>query len=92
MRQQEAGRRSAGPSTRPKPHGAGNQQALLVLTTRSDEPKELYEFYACRGEAENWIKDFKVHTKADRLSCHRFVANQFSGCCCTERPTGLWMP
>jgi hypothetical protein len=32
---------------------------------------ESYEFYAKRGEAENWIKDFKVHMKADRLSCHR---------------------
>jgi len=49
----------------------------FVLTTRSDEPKALYEFYARRGEAENWIKDFKVHLKADRLSCHRFIANQF---------------
>jgi Transposase DDE domain group 1 len=49
----------------------------FVLTTRSDEPKALYEFYARRGEAENWIKDFKLHLKADRLSCHRFIANQF---------------
>jgi hypothetical protein len=49
----------------------------FVVTTRSDEPKALYEFYARRGEAENWIKDFKVHLKADRLSCHRFIANQF---------------
>ena len=49
----------------------------FVVSTRDDRPKELYEFYACRGEAENWIKDFKVHMKADRLSCHRFIANQF---------------
>jgi hypothetical protein len=49
----------------------------FVLTTRSDQPKALYEFYARRGETENWIKDFKVHLKADRLSCHRFIANQF---------------
>lgn len=49
----------------------------FVLTTRSDQPKALYEFYARRGEAENWIKDFKVHLKADRLSCMRFIANQF---------------
>jgi hypothetical protein len=49
----------------------------FVLTTRSDQPKALYEFYARRGEAENWMKDFKVHVKADRLSCHRFIANQF---------------
>jgi hypothetical protein len=26
---------------------------------------------------ENWIKDFKLALKADRLSCHRFLANQF---------------
>lgn len=49
----------------------------FVLTTRTDGPKDLYEFYARRGESENWIKDLKVHMKADRLSCHRFIANQF---------------
>jgi hypothetical protein len=49
----------------------------FVLSTRREGPKELYEFYARRGESENWIKDFKLHVKADRLSCHRFVANQF---------------
>ena len=49
----------------------------FVLTTRTEEPKALYEFYARRGESENWIKDFKLHMKADRLSCHRFIANQF---------------
>ena len=49
----------------------------FVVSTRADEPKDLYEFYAKRGEAENWIKDFKLHIKADRLSCHRFIANQF---------------
>ncbi len=49
----------------------------FVVTTRNDEPKALYEFYAQRGEGENWIKDFKLHMKADRLSCHSFIANQF---------------
>ncbi len=49
----------------------------FVVSTRADEPKALYGFYARRGEGENWIKDFKVHVKADRLSCHRFIANQF---------------
>lgn len=49
----------------------------FVVTTRTDEPKELYEWYAGRGESENWIKGFKLHLKADRLSCHRFIANQF---------------
>jgi Transposase DDE domain group 1 len=50
----------------------------FLVTTRNDlEPKNLYEFYVRRGESENWIKDFKLHIKADRLSCSRFVANQF---------------
>jgi hypothetical protein len=49
----------------------------FIVSTRTDEPKALYEWYARRGESENWIKDFKLHLKADRLSCHRFIANQF---------------
>jgi hypothetical protein len=44
----------------------------FVVTRRDDKPKALYEFYARRGESENWIKDFKLHMKADRLSCPRF--------------------
>jgi hypothetical protein len=57
--------------------GEGNEQAFRRYHQRNDEPKDLYEFYARRGEGENWIKDFKLHVKADRLSCHRFIANQF---------------
>jgi hypothetical protein len=49
----------------------------FLLTTRTDDPEDLYGFYARRGESENWIKDLKLHMKADRLSCHRFIANQF---------------
>jgi Transposase DDE domain group 1 len=49
----------------------------FVVTSRSDEPEELYDCYIRRGEAEGWIKDFKRALKADRLSCHRFWANQF---------------
>jgi hypothetical protein len=49
----------------------------FVVSTRSDEPEELYEWYVRRGGAEGWIKDFKRALKADRLSCHRFMANQF---------------
>jgi Transposase DDE domain group 1 len=49
----------------------------FLVSTRPEGPKDLYEFYAKRGESENWIKDFKLHLKADRLSCSRFVANQF---------------
>jgi hypothetical protein len=49
----------------------------FVVTSRSDRPEELYDWYLRRGEAEGWIKDFKRALKADRLSCHRFFANQF---------------
>jgi Transposase DDE domain group 1 len=49
----------------------------FVVTTRQAEPTELYDWYVARGESENWIKDFKNGLKADRLSCHRFWANQF---------------
>jgi Transposase DDE domain group 1 len=49
----------------------------FVVSTRTDGPKDLYEFYARRGESENWIKDLKLALKADRLSCHRFISNQF---------------
>lgn len=49
----------------------------FVVTTRTDEPAPLYEFYVDRGEAENWIKDYKRACIADRLSDHRFWANQF---------------
>jgi hypothetical protein len=49
----------------------------FVVTSRSDEPRKLYDWYVRRGESEGWIKDFKRALKADRLSCHRFIANQF---------------
>jgi hypothetical protein len=49
----------------------------FVLTSRPDEPAALYDFYVDRGEAEGWIKDYKRACVADRLSDHRFWANQF---------------
>ena len=49
----------------------------FVVTTRPDPPLELYDFYVDRGQAENYIKDFKNALFADRLSDHRFFANQF---------------
>jgi len=50
----------------------------FVVTNLSHEPKELYEFYTERGgTCEVRIDEFKNGLKADRLSCHRFVANQF---------------
>jgi hypothetical protein len=49
----------------------------FVVTTRADQPLALYDWYVDRGEAENWIKDFKNALAADRLSDHRFWANAF---------------
>lgn len=49
----------------------------FVVTTRSDLPEALYEWYVDRGEMELWIKDIKRACRADRLSDCRFWANQF---------------
>jgi hypothetical protein len=49
----------------------------FVVTTRTDEPEALYDFYVDRGEPELWIKDRKRACFADRLSDCRFWANQF---------------
>jgi Transposase DDE domain group 1 len=51
----------------------------FVVTTLSDFPASLiYDVaYCARGQAENFIKDLKNALQADRLSCHRFVANAF---------------
>jgi hypothetical protein len=56
---------AAGPNTR------------FVVTTRPDPPLALYDFSVDRGEPELWIKALKRACFADRLSDHRFVANQF---------------
>ncbi len=48
----------------------------FVVTTRPDPPEAVYAWYIDRGEPENWIKDLKAACFADRLSCHRFLANQ----------------
>ena len=55
----------------------GANTRFVVTSSRSDGPKELYDWYVRRGETEGWIKDFKWALKADRLSCKRFWANQF---------------
>jgi hypothetical protein len=49
----------------------------FVVTTRSDAPLALYNWYVQRGTPEQWIDDLKNGCFADRLSCHRFWANQF---------------
>ncbi len=49
----------------------------FVVTTRTDPPEALYDWYVDRGEAALWIKDVTRACIADRLSDHRFWANQF---------------
>lgn len=49
----------------------------FVVTTRTDDPSAVYDWYVDRGEPENWVKDLKNALRADRLSDHRFWANAF---------------
>jgi hypothetical protein len=50
----------------------------FVVTNREDlNASELYDHYIERGQSENFIKAFKNDLAMDRLSCHRFQANQF---------------
>ena len=55
----------------------GPNTRFVVTSQTGDDPLARYDFYVDRGEPELWIKDFKRACFADRLSCHRFLANQF---------------
>ncbi len=50
----------------------------FVVTNKPDRTEELYDHCTERGETENRTKDLKLALKADRLSCQRFLANQFN--------------
>src|SRR5215207_7107566 len=62
-----------------------NERLLEMAGDLLEEATEEYERTARKArlfgedlyKAESWITDFKLHVKADRLSCHRFIANQF---------------
>ena len=58
------------------PLGSNNR---FVVTNMEQEAAWIYaSFYIQRAEAsENRIKELKLDIKADRLSCHSFIANQF---------------
>jgi hypothetical protein len=50
----------------------------FVVTNLVRNPQFVYDdLYVLRGDVENRIKELKLDLKADRLSCHRFLANQF---------------
>jgi Transposase DDE domain group 1 len=57
-------------------HLGANQR--FVVTNLVRNPQFVYDdLYVLRGDVENRIKELKLELKADRLSCHRFLANQF---------------
>ena len=60
-------------------HGARGENPRFVVTNVDwVDGRSVYDGAYCpRGQAENFIKDFKNALRADRLSCHRFVANAF---------------
>jgi hypothetical protein len=50
----------------------------VITTIDALQANRLYTWLYCgRGDSENRIKDLKNYLDADRLSCHRFIANAF---------------
>lgn len=49
----------------------------FIITNMSSPPAQVCAFYNGRAECENRIDEFKNGFSADRLSCHRFLANAF---------------
>ncbi len=56
---------------------AGSNRRFVVTSREDLSAADLYDHYTARGQTENYIKAFKNHLSMDRLSCHRFLANQF---------------
>jgi hypothetical protein len=57
-------------------HLGANQRFVVTNLVRNSQ--FVYDdIYMLRGDVENRIKELKLDLKADRLSCHRFLANQF---------------
>jgi len=54
--------------------GQGHNDRFLVTSLRARADR-VYDWYRKHGDVENRIKDLKNALFADRLSCHRFVAN-----------------
>jgi hypothetical protein len=60
-------------------HTEAGPNVRFVITTLPGQPQDLYDnWYVPRAEgSENSIKDLKNALQGDRLSCTRFLANQF---------------
>jgi len=55
----------------------GQNPRFVVTSDRGRTPRERYHCYCQRGDPENRIKELKEGLAMDRLSGHRFWANQF---------------
>jgi Transposase DDE domain group 1 len=49
----------------------------FVVTNLPHTPEHVYTIYRQRGDVENRIKELKAGLALDRLSCSRFLGNQF---------------
>ena len=49
----------------------------FMITNMTAPAEQIYRFYTERGRCENHIKELKNALFGDRMSCHRFAANQF---------------
>src|SRR5580658_5723602 len=58
-------------------HTAMGTNLRFLITNCAGRASEVFAFYNDRGECENRIEEFKNGFRADRLSCHRFLANAF---------------
>ena len=58
-------------------HTAVGTNLRFLVTNCKGRASEVFAFYNDRGECENRIEEFKNGFHADRLSCHRFLANAF---------------
>ena len=58
-------------------HTATGTNLRFLITNCPGRASQVFAFYNDRGECENRIEEFKNGFRADRLSCHRFLANAF---------------
>ncbi len=58
-------------------HTVTGTNLRFLITNCAGRASEVFAFYNDRGECENRIEEFKNGFRADRLSCHRFLANAF---------------
>src|SRR3989475_9560544 len=59
-------------------HTSTGTNLRFLITNCAGCASQVFAFYNDRGECENRIEEFKNGFRADRLSCHRFLANALS--------------